>query len=381
MADNDADVLLLEELPLAGNKRLGRATLNAPKALNSLSLPMIQRLTPQLEAWERDPEVVAIMLDGAGDKAFCAGGDIVRIYHGTRAMAGEGDGDPDYPDAFFSNEYRLDYTIHCLTTPTIVWGGGIVMGGGMGLMQGADFRVVTENTRMAMPEIGIGLFPDVGGTWFLNRMPGRTGLFLGLTGAHINGTDALFCGLADRFLPADAKETLLSRLTDNADWADPHRAVDGALRRLEHEGPARRPHSAVREHFDTINEVTDAATLSEIVAGIRALESHDNKWLSRAGKTLDSGCPVTAALVYEQVRRGGHLSLKQCFMRELKMATQCARHPDFPEGVRALLIDKDGKPAWRFQSVAEIPHDYLEEHFKAPWDGEHPLANLPEEQP
>lgn len=381
MADDNADTLLLEEIPLGDGKRLGRATLNAPKALNSLSLDMIRRLTPQLRDWDADPDVVCILLEGAGEKAFCAGGDIVRIYHGMRAMAGEGDGDADYPDAFFTDEYRLDYTIHCLATPTIAWGDGIVMGGGMGILQGASYRVVTENTRMAMPEIGIGLFPDVGATWFLNRMPGRTGLFLGLTGAQINAGDALFCNLADRFLPAESGDDLIERLAAAADWTEPHRVVDGVLRRLAHETGAHAPHSTVRQHLDTINEATDAATLSEIVAAIRALESRDDKWLTRAAKTLDGGCPTTAALVHEQIRRGAHLSLKQCFMRELKMAAQCIRHPDFAEGIRALLIDKDGKPAWRYQSVAEIPEDYIEAHFEAPWDGEHPLADLPEEQP
>lgn len=375
------DVLLLEEIPAGDGKRLARATLNAPKALNSLSLAMIERLTPQLEAWDADPDIACILIEGAGDKAFCAGGDIVRIYHGMRAMDGEGEGEPGYPDAFFENEYTLDYTLHRLRTPTVAWGDGIAMGGGLGILQGASYRVVTENARLAMPEIGIGLFPDVGATWFLNRMPGRTGLFLGLTGAHMNAGDALFCGLADRYLPAATHDQVLDALTTAGDWTEPHRVVGHVLRRFERNAEPRCPASHVRKHLDLINHLTDGETLSEIVSALRGLSDHEDPWLAKAGKGIAGGCPVTAAVVYEQIRRGAHLSLKQCFMRELKIARQCIRHPDFREGVRALLIDKDGKPQWRFASVAEVPAEYVEEHFAASWEGEHPLAYLPEEAP
>jgi enoyl-CoA hydratase/carnithine racemase len=373
--------LLLEEIPAGGGKRLARVTLNAPKALNSLSLDMIRRLIPQLEAWDADPEVVCIWLEGAGDKAFCAGGDIVRIYHGMRAMDGEGDGDPDYPDAFFENEYRLDYGIHCLSTPTVAWGDGIAMGGGLGILQGASHRVVTERARLAMPEIGIGLFPDVGATWFLNRMPGRTGLFCGLTGAQLNAGDALFCGLADRFVPALARDGVLDTLAGTDDWTEPHRVVDRVLRRFERNTETHCPSSHVRRYLDLINHLTDGETLTEIVSALRGLAEHEDGWLARASETLDKGCPTTAALLYEQIRRGARLSLRECFLRELKMARQCIRHPDFREGIRALLIDKDGQPRWCYASVAEVPHDYVEAHFAASWEGEHPLADLPEERP
>lgn len=373
------DALLLEEIPAGGGKRLAHVTLNAPKALNSLSLDMIRRLIPQLEAWDADPDVACIFIEGAGDRAFCAGGDIVRIYHGMLAMDGQGDGDPDYPDAFFKNEYTLDYTIHCLTTPTIAWTDGIAMGGGLGIVQGASYRAVTENARLAMPEIGIGLFPDVGATWFLNRMPGRTGLFCGLTGAQMNAGDALFCGLADRFVPAADRGEVLDALAAADDWTEPHRVVGRILRRFESDADSHCPSSHVRRHLDLINHLTDAETLSGIVSALRGLAEHEDGWLARAGETLDKGCPTTAALLQEQIRRGARLSLRQCFLRELKMARQCIRHPDFREGIRALLIDKDGQPRWRYASVAEVPDDYVEEHFAPSWQGEHPLADLPEE--
>ena len=375
MTTSADEPVLIEELPAGGGKRIGRATLNAPKALNSLSLAMIEKLQPQLEAWEADDDIACIFIDGAGDKAFCAGGDIVQIYRG---MTGEGD--ENYPRAFFENEYRLDYTIHTLNTPVVAWGDGIIMGGGIGIFAGASHRVVTENARLAMPEITIGLFPDVGGTWFLNRMPGRCGLFLGLTGAHMNAGDALFTGLADRFAGADQHAALLDALAAVDDWADPVLAVEQVLRKTEARAAAHCPGAHTRKHLDRINEATDAQTLAGVVAGIRSLASHEDKWLAKAAKTLDGGCPVTACLVYEQLKRGKHLSLKQCFLRELKMALACARHADFREGVRALLIDKDGAPHWQHESVAEVPAEHIQDHFRAPWDGEHPLADLIEEQ-
>lgn len=369
------DPIIIEELPAGGGKRIGHVVLNAPRALNSLSLEMIEKLQPRLQAWEADDDLVCVFIEGAGDRAFCAGGDIIQIYKG---MTGEGD--ETYPDTFFTNEYRLDYTLHTLKTPVIAWGDGIIMGGGLGIFAGASHRVATENARLAMPEISIGLFPDVGGTWFLNRMPGRTGLFLGLTGAQMNAGDALFTGLADRFMAADNKRAVLDELTATSDWKEPILVVDHILRQAEQANDKSCPQSHVRQHLDTINQVCDSQTLSGITAGIRSLESNDDSWLAKAAKTHASGCPVTAHLVYQQIQHGKHLSLKQCFLRELKMAFACIRNADFREGVRALLIDKDGKPNWTYQSVAEVPAEYVAEHFVPRWEGGHPLADLVAEE-
>lgn len=366
------DELLIKDLSAGGGKTIKHVTLNAPKSLNSLTLSMAQTLQPQLVAWEADDDVVCVFIEGAGDKAFCAGGDIVSLYRG---MTGEGD--PGYPDAFFENEYRLDYTLHTMTTPVLVWGDGIVMGGGIGIFAAGSHRVSTENSRLAMPEITIGLFPDVGGTWFLSRMPGSTGLFLGLTGSHINAGDALFTGLSDRFLPADEHEAVLNGLTTTTDWSNPHQAVSHVLRERAHANSTQPPESNVRKHLDRINAVTDADTLSEVVNNICALADDEDKWLSKAGKALSGGCPMTTHLVKAQIHQGMHLSLREVFQRELKMARQCARHTDFREGVRALLIDKDGQPDWRYKTVAEVPQEAVAAHFEPSWEGEHPLADLP----
>lgn len=368
--------VLFEEKSVTGGFRLGVATLNAEKALNSLSVEMVAALLPQLRQWQEDTGIVAVLLQAAGEKAFCAGGDIRKLYDSMKAC---GDHTRNaYAETFFGEEYRLDHLIHTYRKPLIVWGHGIVMGGGIGLLSGASHRVVTEASRLAMPEITIGLFPDVGGTWFLNRAPGRTGLYLGLTGANINAHDALFVGLADRFVQQSRKPEVIEALL-NADWdVDPsynRRVVSHVLRVYEQASQEALPESNVRKHYDLIREITEGDTCVEVVARILAHES-DDSWLSKARATLLKGCPVTAHLVWEQLQRGRHLSLADVFRMEFTMALQCARHPDFAEGVRALLVDKDGMPQWKHANAAAVTRDYVEEFFHLPEGLLHPLANL-----
>lgn len=367
--------VLFHELPGRGDFVIGVATLNAEKSLNSLSVEMVGLLRPQLEAWQKDARVACVFLQGAGEKAFCAGGDIRKVYDAILECGN--DRPNEYARAFFENEYRLDYLIHTFGKPFIVWGHGIVMGGGIGLMSGASHRVVTETARLAMPEINIGLFPDVGGTWFLNHAPGRSGLFLGLTGANINAADALYIGMADRFVPNARKQSVLDAL-QAADFERCSRHNNGVVSRIlrSHEAREQLPVCKAREHFDLINDVTDADSCAEICARIMAIQS-DDPWLQKGVAQLQKGCPTTAHLVYEQLRRGKKLSLEQVFQMELIMALQCSRHGDFAEGVRALLVDKDGAPKWRHNAVSEVSEAWVDEHFAAPWgDSANPLANL-----
>ena len=368
-------VIIVEELKTRSGKRVGLLTLNDTRSLNSLSLEMIRALTPQLLTWQDDNQVVAVVLQGAGDKAFCAGGNIRKLYD---SLVAEPEQVPnELALAFFSEEYRLNYLIHTYRKPFIVWGHGIVMGGGIGLMSGASHRVVTEASRLAMPEMAIGLFPDVGGTWFLNQAPGRIGLFLGLTGAHMNAADALFVGLADYVIPHAEKASLFEQLL-SACWFDDdaanHEVVSAILRKME--AVELLSESNVCQHLDLINEVTMKETLSDIVQGIASVES-DNSWWQRAVKAMQRGCPVTANLVYEQILRGAQLSLVEVFQLELVMALQCAAHPDFREGVRALLVDKDNAPTWQHKSISDVPAEWVNAHFQAPWEGdENPLKGL-----
>lgn len=367
------DVVLFETLAGANGKKIGVATLNVEKNLNSLSLEMVNALLPQLQAWEQDATIACVWLQGAGEKAFCAGGD-VKVLHDRIKEAGPQQA-MSFCQAFFENEYRLDYLIHRYRKPLIVWGHGIVMGGGIGLMSGASHRVVTEASRLAMPEITIGLYPDVGGTWFLNHAPGRSGLFLGLTGANINAADALFVGLADRFIPASRKAAVMNAL-QAVQWSADVRQHDGQVTHVlrAHEELSALPASPVRTHYDVIQRLTDGDDCADLVSNILAHVS-DDPWLGKAIATLKKGCPMTAHLVYEQLHRGKKWSLEQVFQMELIMSVQCCLHPDFPEGVRALLVDKDGNPQWQHSDVASVSADWIEQHFTSPW-AQHPLHNL-----
>jgi len=359
--------VLFREQSAANGKRIGFAQLNAEKSLNALSLPMIRLLDPQLQRWAADPGIACVVLHGAGEKAFCAGGDVRSLYRAIREHRGP---PPNLANlAFFDEEYSLDYRIHRYPKPLMVWGSGIVMGGGLGLMAGASHRVVTETSRVAMPEISIGLFPDVGGSWFLRRMPGRMGLFLALTGASINGHDLLVAGLGDHFVRSADRDSLFRQLAA-VDWTGDADANRAALGKLLAEFSARAqellPASPLQQHAQAIEALAAGATLREVHAAITGYAG-DDPWLKRAAATLAAGSPTTAALVWALRERAASLSLAEVFRLELVVALQCCAHPDFAEGVRALLIDKDNAPKWTPPTLAEVTPDWVEEHFRAPW--------------
>jgi enoyl-CoA hydratase/carnithine racemase len=230
--------VLFGTLTADNGRRIGMITLNAEKTLNALSLEMIDLITAQLEAWATDEGLAMVLLQAAGDKAFCAGGDLQNLYQSMLIHHDSTEKDDiranPYARDFFDREYRLDYFIHTYPKPILCWGHGIVMGGGIGLMAGASHRVVTEKSRLAMPEIAIGLFPDVGGSYFLNRMPGKLGLFLALTGAMINTADAKFVQLADYAIAQVDKSKVLDELLRQP-WGTTHdensQLLDIVLRR------------------------------------------------------------------------------------------------------------------------------------------------------
>lgn len=364
--------VLFEELPTACGRRVGIATLNAPPALNALSLSMVRALTPMLRQWAYDSGVVCVVLQGAGDKAFCAGGDLRELYESLRASPGEPSA---YARGFFAEEYQLDYLIHTFEKPILCWGHGIVMGGGIGLMAGASHRVVTPQSRLAMPEITVGLYPDVGGSWLLRRMPGRVGLFLALTGASLNAADALFCGLADVHLSAAARAEVLAALRATT-WSDSPRRNRAELSRILARSEVRDvPRSNVREHFDLLNELVAGDDLVDIGVRLRGLRRED-PWLAGAAATFTKGSPTSAALAFELWRRVKRASLAEVFRLEYDVSLGCCAHVDFVEGVRALLIDKDKKPRWNPASLEEVTAELVEDHFRPRYEGSHPLAAL-----
>ena len=392
-AAQEASVLFNTE-PTDCGHLIGVMTLNTPKSLNALSVDMCQLLSAQLEQWQADDQVVTLVLKGAGDKAFCAGGDIRKLYDSMSTSAPMPN---PYATEFFSQEYRLYRQMHFYPKPLILWGDGIIMGGGMGLMAGCSHRLVTERTRFAMPEVTIGLFPDASGSWFLQRMPAKTGLFLGLTGAMCNGNDALLANLAEYAVASTDYDAIIQRLKQS-DWQtvdsvsnsdkyhdnSAHSIVSRALAVLP---VAVLPDSKLATYWHPIQQLMNSGGLADIDALLQSDEAlaqiskdfAEDSWTQRAVATYRHGCPVTAALTYALYHKVADLSIEQVLYLETNVAVHCAANPDFKEGVRALLIDKDRSPKWT-RSLADClsveGQAYIDQHFVNPYlKGEHPLSD------
>jgi enoyl-CoA hydratase/carnithine racemase len=374
-----AEAPVLFEERVAGNgKRIGVATLNAPKTLNGLSLDMARLLDERLRAWAGDEAVALVVLQGAGEKAFCAGGDLHSLYRSMRDYEASGSGDVRnnaYASDFFSVEYRLDYLIHTYPKPILCWGHGIVMGGGIGLMAGASHRVVTERSRLAFPEITIGLYPDVGGSFLLHRVAEKAGIFLALTGAPLNSGDAIHAGLADVQLPAASRDHLDAALLLAA-WSDDNQRNAHLLTEVLGRFAVPPTSGPLQDHRAAIASACVHGDLGTVVAAIQAMPG-DDPWLVTARQTLDGGAPGSARLAFELQQRASHLSLADTFRLEYVVSLRCAAHGDFAEGIRALLIDKDRTPRWRPATLADATPTWVAPFFIAPWNaGEHPLRDL-----
>lgn len=360
-----------QELDTACGRRIGVATLDAPKTLNSLTLDMVDSLLARFGEWQTDDDICAVVLRGNGEKAFCAGGDVQALHRSATENPG---GPCSYAETFFEREYRLDFLLHTFAKPVLCFGHGIVMGGGLGLFAGCSHRIVTERTRVAMPEITIALYPDVGGSWFLNRMPGKTGLFVALTAASLNAADMLYAGMADHYLPSDQLDNLLQSL-QAATWdgQDATTVVDATISVATAGAEPDKP-AALQQHRALIDSLCAGDSLSAVVTAILA-DTTDNAWLQKGRDALRGGSPIAAHTIWEQLRRSAKFSLAEVFQFELMLSTNVVRYPEFAEGVRALLIDKDRTPAWRFASVDEVPAELIDTLFTPPWD-DNPLADL-----
>jgi len=350
--------------------RIALITLNRASALNALSLEMIRDLTQLLLAWREDPKVVAVVVRGAGrpgkPPAFCAGGDI-RFFH-QAALSG----DPRLED-FFTEEYALNHLIHHYPKPYIALMDGIVMGGGMGISQGAALRVVTEHSRLAMPETNIGLFPDVGGGWFLSRCPGHVGEYLALTGQVVQASDAVAFGLADEYVAAAELPALVEALVDQ-----PIDSGEQALATVRARTVALPPpvlaqcQSAIDRHFG-------APTLRQIRDSLLA---DDSACAQQARAALASRSPLMMAVTLEQVRRARHMTLAD----DLRMERDLVRRSfhlrpgatsETVEGIRALAIDKDHRPRWNPCSIDDVSPEAVAAFFSSPWpEFAHPLRFL-----
>jgi len=375
---NDNDSVRFEVLT-TGRLQVGLATLNAPRTLNGLSLPMCEQLYDKLQAWARDPSIALIVLTGEGGKAFCAGGDLHGMYQSILANESGHAWSNAYMRRFFEIEYRLDYLIHDYPKPVVCWGSGIVMGGGVGLMMGASHRITSETTRWAMPEISIGLFPDVGGTWMLSRLPGGVGRFLALTGAQLGASDCLFLGLADHALQTDRWPEFIS-CVKSASWHDA--SIDNAiaLDRLFREMALALPEPGpLQRHLADIRVACDGHDFLATCEAIAALADHDDPWLQKAAQTFIAGSPGSARLTWTLLEQARLLSLADALRIEYIISLQCgSAHGDLREGIRALLIDKDRQPQWKHSTLHEADAGWVARFFEAPWPpgDDHPLQTL-----
>jgi enoyl-CoA hydratase/carnithine racemase len=361
----DAPVIFEERTTLDG-RRIGVATLNVPKTLNSLSLEMVRLLDAQLGSWASNTDIVLVVLQGAGEKAFCAGGDLHNLYRSMldyRSSGSRDIRDNAYASHFFAIEYQLDYRIHTYPKPVLCWGHGIVMGGGIGLMAGASHRVVTEHSKLAFPEITIGLYPDVGGSRLLNRVPDRAGLFLALTGAPLNTGDAIYADLADWSLREEQRQDVFEALIDTH-WSDDVVTVHaqlGNLLKLHASMPGDGP---LQHHCQLVARICAHETL-ELVAGAIADIEESDPWLDAAKQAMASGAPSSARLAFELQRRAASMSLADVFRLEYLVSLKCAASTDFAEGIRALLVDKDRQPQWCPATLPEASRAWADEFFGA----------------
>ncbi|MGF6876005.1 enoyl-CoA hydratase/isomerase family protein [Paraburkholderia sp. MM5477-R1] len=347
-------------------------TLNRPAALNALSHAMVRELAVLVERCRTDAGIVALVLKGAGDKGFCAGGDVREVHR----LATQGD--PRWL-AFFVDEYRLDYALHTFPKPVVALLDGIAMGGGMGLGQAARLCIVTERSRIAMPETRIGFVPDVGASRFLSVMPAELALYVGLTGATLAGADAVRLQLADLCVPADwlaSFEERLQRMSHDGERIDALRAVFEPPCNIVPHAPLGALTQLILRHFDRRSGV------ERIVATLRQdLEREPprevRQWLQATYDALTAHSPTMLQVTREALLRGRQMTLADCFRMELGIVKRSIEEGDFREGVRAQLIDKDRRPRWSPATLADVQPERVRHFLSSPWHGDaHPLAAL-----
>ncbi|MDQ8730826.1 enoyl-CoA hydratase/isomerase family protein [Bradyrhizobium sp. LHD-71] len=338
-----------DELVVAGEGSLGVIRLNRPKALNALTLDMVRAMSAALDRFETDPSVGVILLEGAGERGLCAGGDIRGLYESIRAGG-------DLGSVFWREEYILNARIASLKKPYVSFMDGVVMGGGVGLSAHGAHRVVTDRTQLAMPETGIGFFPDVGGTWLLSRAPGQLGTYYGLTGQSMTGMDAIRCGFADVLIPAARLDELRQALVRLGPEAN-----NGMVRGVLAHFALPRGAAPIDEHRKTIDASMDRDSVADIIS---ALEQDTSEFAQGTVKTLRTKSPTSLKLTLRLLREAkASTSLRQCLVREYGAALEIFINRDFPEGIRAAVIDKDRSPKWSPASLEEVTPAVIDAYF------------------
>jgi enoyl-CoA hydratase len=348
-----------EEILLERRDGLASLTINRPHALNALTLANYRRIDPALAAWAAEAAVRAVVVRGAGGRAFCAGGDVRAVYEAGRGIAG----DPCLPAVFFREEYRLIREIHRFPKPYIAVVDGITMGGGAGIAVNGRYRIATERTLFAMPETGIGLFPDVGATRFLNRCPGFVGRYLGLSGARLGAADALYCGLATHFVVRE-RIAALSRALAAIAWQDGREfdQVEALLAGFSADpGPA--PLAALRPTIDDCFSPPEIEQVLEALAAVAKAGGADSGWAREAHAGLLSKSPTSLKVTGRQLTLGRDFDVEEALVLEYRLTRHFMAGHDFYEGVRALLIDRDQNPRWQPSTLADVDDATVEAHF------------------
>jgi enoyl-CoA hydratase len=340
----------MTDIKIRKSGQIGHITLTREKVLNALSHDMALQIDVALKAWETDDDVKLVVIDAAGEKAFCAGGDVQDLYAQGKA------GNFESGVNFWHDEYQLNSLIANYKKPYIAVMNGIVMGGGVGISALGSHRIVTENTSFALPECAIGLIPDVGSSHLLAQAPGHLGEYLALTGGRVGYEDAIYCGFADSFVPKDNLGALLDKLTQSGDTADL-----SSLSKMTEAGSL----SKMRSEIDAIFSL---ATMGEILS---ALEKSDAEWASKALYKINSASPISICVTLQTIRAvRANPGIQNALRQELRFVSRAMEHGDFIEGVRALIIDKDKQPKWRFPTIADVPEDVVELFLSPPENGD-----------
>ena len=335
---------MTEDVLIATDVRVGRISLNRPKAIHALNLAMCEAMIDALLKWQGNAAVEAVIIDHSEGRGFCAGGDI-------RMLAESGAKDGKEARLFFHTEYRLNHLLFTYPKPVVAFMDGITMGGGVGISQPAKYRVATEHTRFAMPETGIGLFPDVGGGWYLPRLEGRVGVYLALTGARLDGAECLALGLATHYLPSEKLAEAKARIA-----VDPTR-IGGILGELSVTAPP----AAITQHIERINRLFASDTYEEILA---ALEADGGEWAEKELATLRTKSPQTCKVALRQLKEGGEMhDFAEQMRQEYAIGSRVVQMHDFIEGVRALIIDKDNSPRWDPPTPEAVTEDWIDAIF------------------
>ena len=389
--------VIFKEHLRADGSFVGEVKLNRPLALNALDMEMILALRERLNKWQNHPQLSAVFLHGAG-RAFCAGGD-VKSMCATIALARKNNQDPGKSALpFFENEYRLDYLLRVYPRPVVVWGHGCVIGGGMGLFLAGSHRVLTDNAWLSMPEISIGLFPDVGGSYDLSRMPHKMGWYMALTGYRLNSVSARALNLTDFCFTESTRaeevlQTLISshfktgeelrqvltnlqaehgRNKEGAQAKETTRQRDKSECSLEENKPV----NELEKYKDKIADLFVSENIQDIYKKFVACKIKEDPVWEKARQVFLQGSPCSAGIICQQLKKAKESNLKEVFQTDLALAVNCARGHDFPEGGRAVLVEKTGSPAWRPDSVEKLEKQTIEGYFRFPWGMTNPLNDL-----